>query len=56
MKTCAQYRVGMWAYAEIAFTHFRQVFTLVVPSLLFVLACQAMAGEMEDEDPEDVYF
>lgn len=52
-----QYWVGMWAYVDIGFTHFRDVFALVVPGLLYVLACHAPTGEMEDDrDDVDVYF
>ena len=52
-----QYWIGMWAYVDLEFQHFRDVFALVLPSMLFVLACHAFTGEMEDDRPEvDLYY
>lgn len=52
-----QYWTGMWAYVDLEFLFFRDVFALVLPSMLFVLACHALTGAMEDDRPdEDVYY
>ena len=48
------YWIGMWAYSDLEFNYFYQIFALVVPSLIFVMTCYAITNLRDPESHRDL--